>query len=109
MRCTPLVLALACTVAACSRDDPATPTAAPPPDPSLSASNGHGRAGLAEGKSIFRFDTFGDETFWTDTLRMHEVIRTSVSPNTALSVGLKVDADALPEAVKTAIQTNGVD
>jgi mono/diheme cytochrome c family protein len=109
MRCTPLVLALACTVAACSRDDPATPPAAPLPDPSQSASNGHGRAGLAEGKSIFRFDTFGDETFWTDTLRMHEVIRTSVRPNTALSVGLKVDADALPEAVKTAIQTNGVD
>jgi mono/diheme cytochrome c family protein/cytochrome c553 len=51
---------------------------------------------LAEGKQIFRFDTFGDETFWTDTLRLHEVIQTAVSPLTALSVGLKVDADALP-------------
>ena len=51
---------------------------------------------LAEGKEIFRFDTFGDETFWTDTLRLHEVIQTTVSPLTALSVGLKVDADALP-------------
>ena len=51
---------------------------------------------LAEGKEIFRFDTFGDETFWTDTLRLHEVIQTAVSPLTALSVGLKVDADALP-------------
>ncbi|HEX3233185.1 MAG TPA: hypothetical protein VHR41_03235 [Gemmatimonadales bacterium] len=51
---------------------------------------------LAEGKHTFRFDTFGDETFWTDTLRMHEVIQTAVSPQTALSVGLKVDADALP-------------
>ena len=58
---------------------------------------------IQEGKRIFRFDTFGDETFWTDTLRMHEVIRTSVSPNTALSVGLKVDADALPAEVKTGI------
>ena len=58
---------------------------------------------IAEGKTIFRFDTFGDETFWTDTLRMHEVISTSVSPNTALSVGLKVDADALPAAVKAGI------
>src|SRR5437763_1165636 len=29
---------------------------------------------IARGKDIFRFDTFGDETFWTDTLRMHEVI-----------------------------------
>ena len=51
---------------------------------------------LAQGREIFRFDTFGDETFWTDTLRLHEVISAAVSPQTALSVGLKVDADALP-------------
>lgn len=51
---------------------------------------------LAQGKDIFRFDTFGDETFWTDTLRMHEVVETAVSPLTALGVGLKVDADVLP-------------
>ena len=54
---------------------------------------------VAQGKQIFRFDTFGDETQWTDTLRMHEVIRTSVDPTTALSVGLKVDAEALRAAV----------
>ena len=51
---------------------------------------------LAQGKEIFRFDTFGDETFWTDTLGLHQVIQAGVSPMTALSVGLKVDADALP-------------
>ena len=51
---------------------------------------------LAQGQQTFRFDTFGDETFWTDTLRMHEVISSGVSPATALSVGLKVDADAVP-------------
>jgi mono/diheme cytochrome c family protein len=51
---------------------------------------------VAEGRHIFRFDTFGDETFWTDTLRIHEVIQTAVSPLTALAVGLKVDADVLP-------------
>ena len=65
-------------------------------------------AEIAEGKTIFRFDTFGDETFWTDTLRMHEVIRTSVSPKTALDVGLKVDADALPAAVKAGILDGSV-
>jgi mono/diheme cytochrome c family protein len=54
---------------------------------------------LAEGKQTFRFGTFGDETFWTDTLRMHEVIQTAVSPQVALSVGLKVDADALPPGI----------
>ena len=51
---------------------------------------------LTDGQQIFRFDTFGDETFWTDTLRIHEIIQNGVSPRTALAVGLKVDADALP-------------
>src|SRR5215216_3763069 len=49
-----------------------------------------------QGQQIFRFDTFGDEQLWTDTLRLHEVIQSSVSPATALAVGLKVDAEALP-------------
>ena len=57
----------------------------------------------SSGKDIFRFDTFGNETFWTDTLRLHEVDREAVDPTTALSVGLKVDADALPPGIlKTA-------
>jgi mono/diheme cytochrome c family protein len=51
---------------------------------------------LAEGREIFRHDTFGDERFWTDTLRMNEVIETAVDPVTALSVGLKVDSEVLP-------------
>ena len=69
-----------------------------------------GRAALvAQGQQVFRFDTFGDETPWTDTLRMHEVIRTAVDPTTALSVGLKVDAQALPAAVVAGIQNGSVD
>ena len=64
---------------------------------------------VAQGKQIFRFDTFGDETQWTDTLRIHEVIRTAVDPTTALSVGLKVDAEALPPAVVAGIQNGSVD
>src|SRR6476660_5532355 len=63
---------------------------------------------VEQGKNIFRFDTFGDETLWTDTLRMHEVIRTAVDPATALSVGLKVDSEALPAAVVTGIQNGTV-
>jgi hypothetical protein len=50
---------------------------------------------IEQGKQVFRFDTFGDEVQWTDALRMHEVISAAVDPVTALSVGLKVDADAL--------------
>jgi len=62
----------------------------------------------AQGKTIFRFETFGDETFWTDTLRMHEVIRSAVDPVTALSVGLKVDTDSLPAAVVQGIQNGSI-
>jgi cytochrome c5/mono/diheme cytochrome c family protein len=72
-------------------------------------SNRDEQAELARGKQIFRFDTFGDETKWTDTLRMHEVIRTSVDPKTALSVGLKVDSEALPAGVVAGIQNGTVD
>ena len=64
---------------------------------------------VAQGQQIFRFDTFGDETQWTDTLRLHETIRTAVDPTTALSVGLKVDSQALPAAVVAGIQNGTVD
>ncbi len=62
---------------------------------------------IAEGRQIFRFDTFGDETQWTDQLRMHEVVAT-VDPTTALSVGLKVDAEALPPDVVSGIQSGAI-
>jgi cytochrome c553 len=78
-------------------------------DHALEARTPFDPATLQQGKTIFRFDTFGDQTFWTDTLRMHEVIRTAVSPKTALSVGLKVDADALPPEVISGIQNGTVD
>ena len=61
------------------------------------------------GQDIFRFDTFGDETKWTDALRMHEVVRSAVDPATALSVGLKVDSEALPAAVVQGIQNGSID
>jgi cytochrome c5 len=63
----------------------------------------------SEGQRIFRFDTFGNEKFWTDTARMHEVVQSSVSPTLALKVGLKVDADAIPPDVAAAIKAGTVD
>jgi len=55
-----------------------------------------GAVSVADGRQVFRFETFGDEKVWTDTLRLHEVVEKSVDPTTALKVGLKVDADVLP-------------
>lgn len=62
---------------------------------------------IEEGRKIFRFDTFGSEAFWGDTLQLHKAIAgeklggvgPGVSPKTALAVGLKVDVEALPPAL----------
>jgi mono/diheme cytochrome c family protein len=51
------------------------------------------------GRQIFRFDTFGNEPFWTDTLQLNAVVEKAVDPTTALKVGLKVDADVLPPGI----------
>jgi hypothetical protein len=72
---------------------------------------------LDEGKRIFRFDTFGSEDFWGGKLRLHEAIvgqklggvGPGVSPKMALSLGLKVDADALPADLVAAIKAGKVD
>jgi len=103
-----LVLALVAAIAGCQRDE-STPIAPRGADLVAASDTRMNPATLAEGKKIFRFDTYGDETFWTDTLRMHEVISTSVSPVTALSVGLKVDANALPPEVKAGIANKSID
>ena len=71
---------------------------------------------IAQGRQVFRYDTFGDEAFWGDTLKLHQAIAGSanggvgagVSPKTALSVGLKVDMDALPAPVVNAIKAGQV-
>ena len=40
---------------------------------------------MEQGRKTFRFDTFGDEAFWGDSLKLHQAIA-KVSPRTALSV-----------------------
>ena len=102
------VLVLGALLAGCARDE-STPIAPRGADGATVSETRMNPATLAEGKKIFRFDTYGDETFWTDTLRMHEVINTAVSPMTALSVGLKVDADALPPEIVAGIENRTVD
>lgn len=72
---------------------------------------------IEEGRQIFRYDTFGDEAFWGDTLKLHQAIAgaklggvgSGVSPKTALAVGLKVDVDALPTALVEQLKAGKVD
>src|SRR5215469_759638 len=71
---------------------------------------------VQQGEQIFRFDTFGDEAFWGDTLKLHQAIEGAglggvgpgVSPLTALGVGLKVDIDALPSNLVQQIEKGRV-
>ena len=71
---------------------------------------------LGQGRTTFRFDTFGDEAWWGDTLQLHQAIKgealggvgSGVSPKTALAVGLKVDLDALPKTVVEALKSGTV-
>ena len=70
--------------------------------------SGEGNQNHRKGQAIFRYDTFGDEQLWTNVLRMHEVIAT-VPPATALTVGLKVDVEALPPEIIAALQAGEVD
>jgi len=75
------------------------------------------RAKFAEGRQIFRYDTFGDEAFWGGRLKLHQAIQgerfggvgAGISPKTALSLGLRVDVDALPKNVQSALKSGQVD
>jgi hypothetical protein len=63
---------------------------------------------VAQGRQIFRFDTFGNETFWSDTAALHEKVNI-LRPLDALGVGLKIDADALPAALQQQLIDDAVD
>ena len=72
---------------------------------------------IVQGRQIFRFDTFGDEAFWGDTLMLHLAIEgerfggtgPGISPALALALGLKVDADALPTKLIQQLKQGKVD
>ncbi len=76
----------------------------------------HAQKMIEEGRQIFRFDTFGSEAFWGDALQLHRAITgeknggvgPGMSPKTALSVGLKVDVDALPKELVAQIKAGKV-
>ena len=71
---------------------------------------------VRDGKKIFRFDTFGDEEFWSGLLHIDKAILGSanggfgngVSPKAALGVGLKVDSEALPADVVAKIKSGAI-
>lgn len=71
---------------------------------------------IFRGKNVFRFETYGDEKFWGDTLKLHTAIEGAanggvgpgLSPKAALGVGLKVDVDALPQSLRKSLKAGRV-
>lgn len=72
---------------------------------------------LLKGRQVFRYDTFGDQAFWGGQLGLNQTIEGAqnggigpgLSPATALSLGLKVDVDALPWNVRAALRAGTLD
>jgi hypothetical protein len=71
---------------------------------------------IERGRETFRFDTFGDEAFWGDTLNLDATIAGAanggigpgLTPAQALALGLKVDVDALPPPLQNKLRRGEV-
>lgn len=71
---------------------------------------------IEEGRQIFRYETFGDEAYWSTALQLDKAIAgaknggvgAGLSPKAALAAGLKVDMDAIPADVAAAIKAGKV-
>jgi hypothetical protein len=74
------------------------------------------RALIERGREAFRHSTFGDERFWGGRLRLHEAIAgdenggvgPGLAPADALELGLKVDLERLPLALRQQIAAGQV-
>jgi cytochrome c2 len=88
----------------CPNDDSKTPTGTiagsdGPVNQGTPAQRQDGNA--AAGRDVFRFDTFGNEGFWTDAVRLPAGIKAAkVTPLQALQLGLNVDVDAVDPAMQ---------
>jgi hypothetical protein len=69
-----------------------------------------------EGREIFRYDTFGSETFWGDKLQLHRAIARKekggldkgLTPRQALQLGLKADVAKVPRLLLEVLREGSV-
>lgn len=72
---------------------------------------------LAEGREIFRYDSFGSEAFWGEKLQLHKAILREkkggigqgLSARRALQLGLKADSDKIPALLVEVLKEGSVD
>ena len=96
--------------------DPAVRTQAAPREEWEDKVTENSRQLMAEGKKIFRWDTFGSEAFWGDQLQLHKAIvgekkggvGPGLTPRQALQLGLKADVGAVPKLLVEVLKEGGV-
>ncbi len=87
------------------KSDPAKPDHKPSDGPGITENpNPHERGDAAAGKDVFRFETFGNEGFWTDAARLPKgMAEAKLTPKQALEAGLQVDIEAIDPAMREAL------
>ncbi|MBA3503348.1 MAG: hypothetical protein M4D80_15635 [Myxococcota bacterium] len=64
----------------------------------------HDRGDAQAGQAVFRMETFGNERFWTDAVKLPQgIVAAGLTPKQALMAGYNVNVDALDNATKAAI------
>ena len=87
-----------------SSDDGGTPATLPAGPANAGTPPAHTLGNAANGQTVFRFETFGNERFWTDAIRLPAgIVAAGVTPLQALRLGLHIDIDAVPAATRTAL------
>jgi mono/diheme cytochrome c family protein len=66
--------------------------------------NAHQVGDAIHGKQVFRFETFGNERYWTDALQLPQgIVAAKLTPVQALTLGLSVDVNALSKATQAVV------
>ncbi|HXG86884.1 MAG TPA: hypothetical protein VNJ02_01005 [Vicinamibacterales bacterium] len=94
-----LVSATGLTTVRADQAKPASGPSQPSEDP-----NKHETGDARAGRDVFRSETFGNEAFWTDAVRLPQgVMAAKFTPIDALKAGYHVNVDALDDKTKAAL------
>ena len=64
----------------------------------------HATGSATAGQTVFRYETFGNQGFWTDAVKLPQgIAAANLTPLQALQIGLSVNIDAVNAPTRTAI------
>lgn len=87
-----------------SGSDAANPVLAEGPPGAAENKHPHERGSATAGQAIFRSETFGNESFWTDAVKLPQgIVAAGFTPKQALMAGMHVDVEKLDSATVSAV------